>query len=110
MLPKTHRFDFNTEYSDLKKTGKRLRSPPFDLIYTFSSPNISPRIGFVVGKNVSLLSTRRHLVKRRISEAIFLNRKNLPQNINIVFLVKKESVGKTFEEIKKELERIIPLL
>ncbi len=110
MLPKTFRFDFNSQYDNLKKTGKRFHSPLLDLIYSFSSQNNSPRVGIVVGKNVSLLSVKRHLVKRRISEAIFLNRKKLPQNINIVFLVKKESVGKTFAEIKKEIEKTMSLI
>ena len=110
MLPKTHRFNFNNEYDELKKTGKRFHSLLFDLIFSFSSQNTAPRIGIVVSNNVSLLSVRRHLVKRRISEAIFLNINSLPKGTSLVFLVKKEGVGKTFAEIKKEVERIIPLL
>ncbi|MCL5675983.1 MAG: ribonuclease P protein component [Patescibacteria group bacterium] len=112
MLSKKLRLNFSQDFPRLLKKGKKIYNPLFVVRYLSCDKNtiLGFRAAIIVSKKVSASAAVRHQIKRRISEAVFLNRKKLSQNINMVFLVKKECVGKSFIEIKKEIEKNIALL
>jgi ribonuclease P protein component len=82
------------------KGSKRLSGPYFSI--TSSEKGVGTAV--VVSKKVAKSAAQRHLLKRRVREALY--RQELPPAALIVY-AKAGAAGRTFEEIKEE---ITPLL
>jgi len=86
--------------------AKNFSSRFFNLRYQKNN-NEGLRCGIVVAKKIDKRSTVRNRLKRIFSEALkkVLEEKNI--NFDLVFFLKKESVGKNFFEIQKEMEEVL---
>lgn len=96
------------EYPALRKVGRWRDSASFRLLIAKRPTTAeSTRYAFIVSKKVSLLSTERHEIKRRLSDAVTLLLDQIPSGMDIVVIAKKEALGKTAGELKKELGQLI---
>jgi len=107
MLPKKNRLDLKKNFLEIRRNGKTLRGKLFDLLFQkLVADFYPPSFAFVVSKKIDKRATKRNGVKRLLSEAV---RNFLPQiqpGIKGVFLAKKEILGKSFVEVKEEVEKV----
>jgi len=64
-------------------------------------------IGIVVSKKISKKAVERNKIKRLLSEAIRRNLGEVKEGYRMVFLSKKEILGKSLGEIEEEVRRVI---
>lgn len=72
----------------------------------FTQTSSLPRIAVIVGKNVSLLSTGRNLVKRRITAALLARLPDL--RTDVVVRALPQSSQATYEQLETELRELLP--
>lgn len=65
------------------------------------------RYGFVASKKVSPLATSRNELKRRFRAVVESSHPSLKKGYDMLFIFKKEAIGKTHEDFENELH-IIP--
>lgn len=106
MLPKRDRLPLTTEFDRIKKEGRMINGPLFGLLIATPAPGGAgqTRFGFIVSTKIDKRSVVRHRIKRLLSEAIRFNLEKIKPGYDLVFLAKKEIIGKSFEEVKKEVE------
>ena len=110
MLARKNRLSLTYNYQKLKNQGKWLNLPLFNLLYSCRLGNKIPQVAIVAGTKVSPLSTKRHLVKRLISEAVRPALSSLPPNLSLAIFAKKEINDKNLTEIKNEWQKAIKQL
>jgi len=107
MLPKKNRLDLKEELLKIKKNGRIIGGWLFNFLFQKTAADFeSPAFAFVVSKKIDKRATKRNRVKRLLSDAV---RNFLPQiqpGIKGVFLAKKEILGKSFAEVKEEVEKV----
>lgn len=101
MLPKSYRFPLSTEFGRIKKEGQMINGSLFGLLI---AKGYGTRFGFVISTKIDKRAVARHRVKRLLAEAVRANLKKIKPGYDFVFLAKKSVVGKSFEEVKKEVE------
>lgn len=108
MLSKKHRFPLTTEFDRIKKQGRIINGPLFGLLVakppTTNHQPQATRFGFIISTKIDKRSVVRHRIKRLLSEAARLNLDKIKHGHDFVFLAKKEIIGKSFREVKKEVE------
>ena len=68
------------------------------------------RFGFVVSKKISKKAVERNRVKRLMSESIRLSQEKIKPGFDVVFVSKAGIVGKSFEEVKELMEKLLKKL
>lgn len=105
MLPKINRLTKKEDFDLIKEKGKRIQGRLFGILVLETKNNFS-RIGFIFSTKLSKKATLRNKAKRIFREAV---RKLLPQvkpGYDIIFLGKREALGKSFLEVSLEAEKI----
>ncbi|KKU91142.1 MAG: Ribonuclease P protein component [Microgenomates group bacterium GW2011_GWA1_48_10] len=82
-------------------------SPAFGLVVAFRGAGENARAAFVVSKKISLKSTVRHQVKRKLSDAVQKYLPRLPKSAELVFLAKGEAVNHRREELEREIGEVL---
>ena len=122
MLSKNNRLSSRREFSELRKTGRMINSESFGFLYSFSLPiSLSPSLPpfptssqnpphffFIVSTKISKKATERNLIKRRLRAIV--RELSIPSQIFAAFFCKKKILGKTYAELKKEVENVIKQL
>lgn len=115
MLARKNLVPLKKEFSRIKATAKSYSSNSFGLLVSYrpsrvndplSSPSSEARCAFIISKKVSPKSVVRHQVKRKFADLVQFFLPRLPRNLELVFLVKKEAIDLSHEEIKKEMEQL----
>ncbi len=101
MLPLKNRLIKERDFQRVYK-GKGIKNFLFSLRFQKSRFK-NPRIGFVVGKNVSVKSIKRNKLKRRMREVLKTLLPHIKENLDIVITAFPKSVDLKFEEIEKEI-------
>jgi len=104
MLSKKHRLPLAVGFERIKKEGRIINGPLFGLLIATRNTGDETRFGFIISTKIDKRSVVRHRIKRLLSEAVRLNLDKIKPGYDLVFLAKKSVVGKSFEEIKKEVE------
>lgn len=100
MLKKKYRL------SDFKKLkSKTINSPLFTLRYLESGEKVS-KFAFVISKKIDKRAVVRNKIKRQISKALEGILEKITRGYTFIFIVKKEILTKSQEEISGETERI----
>ena len=106
MLPKSNRLSTTYEFSKTKKFGDKVIADNFYL-YFLSVPNSPIRVGVVVSKHFSKLAVDRNRAKRLINECFGQNLSKFDDNYWIVVYPKKEILGKKYEEVSLDFNKIL---
>lgn len=101
MLPKISRIN-TSRFSEIVKSGKNLSFGPFYLKFL---PNPEVRFAVVVPKKAIKGAIKRHLLKRRVFNAIKDN-KHLFSPSDYIIFVTKEVENLSFEQISVKIKEI----
>jgi ribonuclease P protein component len=102
MLPKKYRLP-KREFKEIFKSGKRIHSPYFTIVYKKDLKLENPQIAVVVGLKVDKRATRRNKVKRRIKTILKDKLEDIPHNIKVIITTKNPVVNLKFENLHKIL-------
>ncbi len=99
MLPKEHRLRHEKDIKTLFAKGKSVFGVQIGLKYRMNSLSTT-RFAIVVGTKVSKSAVVRNTIKRRIRAVLQKHLVEIKGGYDVLFLTKKELVGKTFAEIE----------
>ena len=104
MFPKTNRLTTEANFTEVLSRGKTLHSPLFTLKYTTTSQSLESKIGIIASKKIARQAVYRNKARRRIREALRGNVKQLKPGNMLVFLVKREMLLSSYQNIVKEVQ------
>jgi ribonuclease P protein component len=109
MLQKKNRLSTTYEFNKVRRVGKRIRNPLFDLFYldVREKPKGAVQVGIVVTNKYSKIAPVRNRVKRVFREVIKLNLEHIPKGFWLVIHPKKLAEEKTHEEISTEFNKVL---
>jgi len=107
MLPKLNRLKNREDFSRVRKNGKVVQGDSIGIATLPTSKDNESRFGFVISKKISKNAVTRNRLKRVYREIIRNNIKDISKGYDVVFLVKKTALGKTKNEISKDVENIL---
>ncbi len=102
MLPKSHRLHLDKDIKTLFAKGKGV----FDVCagFKYRRNGLSEsRFAVVVGLKVSKSAVVRNRVRRIIREIIRLRLDQIKPGFDVMMLVRKEAIGKTFAELEQHI-------
>ena len=94
------------EYTEIINTSKSKKSKYFSVYYRKN--NNSNKYGITVPKKTGTAVTR-NKIKRRIKNIIDNNKKIVPNGYDYVIIIKKGILELTYEEMEKELLKLISI-
>ncbi len=106
MLKRENRIRLKKEFLEIKDKGKIKYSPFFGLVFLKKDDDLK-KVGFIVSKKISKRAVDRNKIRRIFSEIMRKNLDKLEAGSRIVFLAKKEILGKKMVEIKEEVEKLL---
>ena len=106
MLKRENRIRLRKEFAEIKNKGKILYSPLFGFL-TQKENDDQKKFGFIVSKKISKKAVDRNKIRRILSEVVRKNLGKFENGTRIIFLTKKEILGKKMKEIEKEVEKFI---
>ena len=114
MLPKENRLTDDYDFRRVKRLGKSYHGPLFKFSFArrkVSGPpsgETSPsRFGFVISKKIDKRATTRNRIKRLLREAIRARLEKIPDGFDIVIVVRPSIVGKSYEEVNSEFNKVL---
>ena len=120
MLKKELRLGKRKDFEEIKKKGK-LRNGDFFSVIGYETPphdctiplqsgdfkkDLNLKFAVIVSKKISKRAVDRNLVRRRIYRIIDKNINIFPNNFAGIFLVKKNILNKSEEELEKCLKKL----
>ena len=109
MLPKENRITDNYDFNRIRRLGKTYSSGIF--LFSFFVDNgkrdKGPRLGMIVTNRVDKRATVRHRLKRLLSRVLYENLSRFPNGGMGVFVVRSSMIGKKYEEISVEFNRVL---
>jgi len=109
MLPKKYRLNDFWEIERVKKGGRLFQSSSFGVLVFYGNEKQNSRIAFVVSLKIAKRSVERNRAKRLLSEAVRGFLPLIKPGYDLVFLIKKNLIGKNRQEVEKEVERIFKI-
>jgi len=106
MLPKQNRLKKDKDFQTLFKKGKNVYGPLVGVKWQTNDLEVS-RFAVVVGTKVSKSAVKRGTLRRRVREIIRLRMENMKPGYDGVFVVSKEAIGKTHEELESAVEALL---
>lgn len=106
MLKRENRIRLKKEFTEVKNKGRILYSPLFGFL-TYKENDDQKKFGFIVSKKISKRAVDRNKIRRILSEVVRENLERFENGTRIIFLTKKEILGKKYDEVEKEIKRII---
>ena len=106
MLKRENRIRLKREFAEVKNKGRVLYSPLFGFL-TYKENDDQKKIGFIVSKKISKRAVDRNRIRRILSEIVRKNLERFENGTRIIFLTKKEILGKKYDEVEKEVEKFI---
>jgi ribonuclease P protein component len=106
VLKRENRIRSRKEFLEIKNKGRIEYSPFFGWLSCKEDDDFK-KIGFIVSKKISKKAVDRNKIRRILAEIMREKLDGLENGTKIVFLVKKEILGKKLEEVKKEVDRIL---
>ena len=104
MLKRENRIRSKKEFAEIKNEGRVLYSPLFGFL-NYKKDDDLKKFGFIVSKKISKRAVDRNKIRRILSEVVRKNLEKFENGTRIVFLTKKEILGKKMEEVEKEVKK-----
>jgi len=105
MLSKKNRLNKKRDFENVFRKGKSFKEDLLLLKITEGKTSQS-RFGLIVSKKISKKATIRNKLKRRISELVGKEIKNLPKSMDIVIVTFPGIEKKDFLEIEKIIKKL----
>lgn len=102
-IPKKYRLATKKKVDVVYRQGASIKRAPFFVKY-LANPSDHAQVAILVPKSVSRSAVERHKVKRRLAEALVVN-KILTKNLDLVVVALPPILKKDFLEIKAELDK-----
>lgn len=106
MLKRENRIRAKKDFAEIKEKGRIQHSPFFAVLKSNEEDDLK-KIGIIVSKKISKRAVDRNKIRRQISQVIRKNIKEIKAGSRLLFLTKKEILGKKMKEIEKEVESFI---
>lgn len=106
VLKRENRIRLKKEFAETRNKGRVLYSPLFGFL-THKENNDQKKFGFIVSKKISKRAVDRNRIRRLLSTVVQKHLEKFEKGIRIIFLTKKEILGKSLIEIEKEVEKFI---
>lgn len=106
MLKRENRIRLKKEFAEIKNKGRVLYSPLFGFL-THKENDDQKKFGFIVSKKISKKAVDRNKIRRILSELIRKNLEKFENGTRVIFLTKKEILGKKMKEIEKEVDKFL---
>lgn len=107
MLPKENRLTDDYDFRRVKRLGKNHHCPLFSLTVAPRKTRGPSRFGFVVSTKIDKRATVRNRIKRLLREVVRANLTKIPDGFDLVFVVRPKIVGKNYEEVRFEVDKIL---
>ena len=110
MLPKENRLTDDYDFRRVKRLGKSCHCPLFKFSFAprkTGGPPSPSRFGFVISKKIDKRAVVRNKIKRLLREVVRENLEKIPDGFDFVFVVRPNIVGKNYEEISAEVNKIL---
>lgn len=107
MLPKENRLTDDYDFRRVKRLGKNYHCPFFKLSVVRRKVSGPPRFGFVISTKVDKRATVRNRIKRLLRETVRASLSKVPDGFDFVFVVRPKIVGKSYEEVRFEVDKIL---
>ena len=104
MLKRENRIRSKKEFYKIKNNGSIFYSPFFGFL-NYKEDDDLKKFGFIVSKKISKRAVDRNKIRRALSEIVRKNLDKFEDGTRVVFLTKKDILGKKLEEIEKEVEK-----
>jgi ribonuclease P protein component len=119
VLKKEERITSKKEFVEVKEKGKLVATSLFSIICL--NPPLTPplmkggeeklltnnrKFGIIVSKKISKKAVERNKIRRRLMEAVRLNKEIFPEGFRGIFLVKKNILDKKEMEIEECLKKL----
>lgn len=106
MLPRKFRLHYKKDIQKLFVKGKIVFGLMINIKYNSNQLDVS-RFTIVVGTKVSKKAVVRNRIKRQIRAIVYRNLSKFNPGFDLMFMVKKEAVGKTSNDFETEILRIL---
>lgn len=104
MLKKEERISSKKEFAEVKEKGRLVATPLFSII--FIKKEAERKFAAIVSKRISKKAVERNQIRRRLMEAVRLNKEIFPEGFRGIFLVKKNILDKKEMEIAECLKKL----
>lgn len=101
MLSRNFRLKKEIDFRRIYRKGRRIRGYFFDI--TYLKNNINTRYGIVVTTKSINKATKRNNAKRVLRVIIYKNKRNWPENVDLIIKIKKEINPKQKKNAEAEL-------
>jgi len=117
VLKKEERISSKKEFAEVKEKGRLVATPLFSVIFLNPSRSSteSPldrgdakgrKFAAIISKKISKKAVERNQIRRRLMEAVRLNKEIFPEGFRGIFLVKKNILDKKEMEIEECLKKL----
>lgn len=107
MLSKENRLTDDYDFRRVKRLGKTYHCPLFKLTTAPQKRIGQPRFGFVISTKIDKRATVRNRIKRLLREAVRASLSKIPNGFDLVFVVRPQVVGKSYEEISATVDQVL---
>ena len=108
MLKKENRLSTTYEFNKVRRLGRKVRGPYFDIFYLKINNYAGPsRVGVVVTNKFSPVAPKRNRVKRIFREMVRLELENIPNGYWVVIHPKQIVLEKDYEELRAEFNKVL---
>ena len=107
MLPKENRLTDDYDFRRVKRLGKSYHCPLFKFSFAPRKISGASRFGFVISKKIDKRAVVRNRIKRLLRQAVRENLEKIPEGFDIVFVVRPIIVGKSYEEVITEFDKVL---
>lgn len=105
MFAKRNRLKKTADFKRVFKDGKHAAGDLTEMIFLQNSLDVC-RFGFITSLKVSKKATVRNKIRRRLTETVKLFASSIKKGYDIIFIVKPKIVGKTQQDLIKNVEQI----
>lgn len=102
MLPRERRLTSNHEFKRVRRSGRKVATPFFDLYY-LQVGEAPSRFGFVVSTKLDKRAVKRNRIKRIFREEVRLLLSGVKAGFDLIFWVKRQSLEAETEQVRTTL-------
>lgn len=107
MLPKESRLTDDYDFRRVKRLGRSYTGRLFRLTVAPQKVVGPPRFGFVISTKIDKRAAVRNRIKRLLREILRARLVKIPNGFDLVFVVHPKIVGKSYEEVCAEVDKIL---